>query len=64
MPPESELSALLDERRVFAPSEEFRKQANFADAGIYERAARDPEGFWAEQAKRLDWFAPWSSVLE
>jgi acetyl-CoA synthetase len=64
VPPESQLSALLDERRVFAPSEEFRKQANFADAGIYERAARDPEGFWAEQAKRLDWFAPWSGVLE
>jgi acetyl-CoA synthetase len=22
---------------------------------MYERAQRDPEGFWAEQAKRLDW---------
>ena len=61
---EKSLSALLDERRVFAPSEEFRRQANLSDAAIYERAARDPEGFWAEQAKRLDWFSPWSKVLE
>jgi acetyl-CoA synthetase len=64
VPPESRLSALLDERRVFAPSDEFRRQANFADAGVYERASRDPEGFWAEQAKRLDWFAPWTKILE
>jgi acetyl-CoA synthetase len=63
-PNEKSLSALLDERRVFAPSEEFRRQANFSDAAIYERAARDPEGFWAEQARRLDWFSPWSKVLE
>jgi len=63
-PNEKSLSALLDERRVFAPSEEFRRQANASDPGIYERAARDPEGFWAEEAKRLDWFAPWQKVLE
>jgi acetyl-CoA synthetase len=24
----------------------------------------DPEGFWAEQAKRLDWFKTWDNVLE
>ena len=23
---------------------------------MYERSIRDPEGFWAEQAKRVDWF--------
>jgi hypothetical protein len=22
----------------------------------YERSLRDPDGFWAEQAERLDWF--------
>jgi acetyl-CoA synthetase len=61
---EKSLSALLDERRVFSPSEEFRRQANASDPAIYERATRDPEGFWAEEAKRLDWFAPWQKVLE
>ncbi len=58
------LDALLEERRIFPPSEEFPRQANAADAAIYDRAEKDPEGFWAEQAKRLDWFAPWQQVLE
>ena len=40
---EKSLSALLDERRMFPPSEEFRRQANAADPAIYERAARDPQ---------------------
>ena len=61
---EKSLSALLEERRVFPPSEEFRRQANASDPAIYERAERDPEAFWAEQAKRLDWFTPWQQVLE
>ena len=63
-PPEESLSALLVESRLFPPSEEFRRQANASDPEIYERAGEDPEGFWAEEAKRLDWFAPWKKVLE
>ena len=62
--PEKSLDALLEESRTFPPPGEFHRQANAADAGIYERAARDPEEFWAEQAKRLDWFAPWQQVLD
>ncbi|HEV3276643.1 MAG TPA: acetate--CoA ligase [Terriglobia bacterium] len=58
------LDALLDERRTFVPTEEFRKQANAADPAIYERAAADLESFWAEEAQRLDWFKPWDKVLE
>ncbi|HUI41558.1 MAG TPA: acetate--CoA ligase [Terriglobia bacterium] len=58
------LDVLLDEQRTFAPSEEFRNLANAGDAAIYERAASDLEGFWAEEAKRLDWFKPWDKVLE
>src|SRR5438128_4453012 len=58
------LEALLQERRTFAPSEAFRKQANAGDASVYERARRDLEAFWAEEAKRLEWFAPWNNVLE
>jgi acetyl-CoA synthetase len=61
---EKSLSALLDERRTFPPSEEFRRQANAGDPAIYDRALRDPEGFWADEAKRLDWFTPWNKVLE
>jgi len=64
LPTEKSLSALLDERRTFPPSEEFKKRASWNDPAIYDRAAKDPEGFWAEEAKRLDWFAPWQRVLE
>ncbi|MBN8531240.1 MAG: acetate--CoA ligase [Alphaproteobacteria bacterium] len=28
----------------------------------YDASLRDPEGFWAEQARRLDWFVPWTKV--
>jgi acetyl-CoA synthetase len=63
-PTEENLSALLQEKRLFQPREEFCKNANAGDPGIYERAEKDPEGFWAEEAKRLDWFGPWQAVLE
>ncbi|MCM2282959.1 MAG: acetate--CoA ligase [Bdellovibrionaceae bacterium] len=29
---------------------------------LYERSVRDPEGFWAEQAKSIDWIQPWTRV--
>jgi acetyl-CoA synthetase len=58
------LAALLEENRTFKPSEEFRRQANVQDAMVYERASRDLEAFWGEEAKRLDWFKPWDKVLE
>jgi acetyl-CoA synthetase len=63
-PNEKNMSALLDERRTFPPSDEFKARASWNDPEIYERAANDPEGFWAEQAKNLDWFQPWERVLE
>lgn len=62
--PEKSLSALLDERRTFPPPEDFRRRANVNDPGIYDRALRDPEEFWAGEAKKLDWFTPWQKVLE
>ncbi|HEY4837898.1 MAG TPA: acetate--CoA ligase [Candidatus Acidoferrales bacterium] len=61
---EENLDALLEENRKFPPSEEFRKQANANDPEIYERALRDPETFWAQQAERLDWFTKWAKISE
>jgi len=29
---------------------------------MYARSIDDPEGFWGEQAKRLDWIEPWKTV--
>jgi acetyl-CoA synthetase len=55
---------LLKEERRFAPSEEFKAQANWNDPSIYQTAAEDLEGFWAERARDIDWFKPWDKVLE
>ncbi|QQE80992.1 acetate--CoA ligase [Alicyclobacillus sp. SO9] len=60
----SQLDTLLHEQRTFAPSEEFRKQANFNDPAVYERAAQDPQAYWAEQAANLSWFEDYDKVLE
>jgi acetyl-CoA synthetase len=58
------LVALLKEGRSFPPSDEFRRQANVSDAKIYDEARLNPAGFWAEEARRLDWFENWNNVLE
>jgi len=58
-----QLDTLLSERRRFPPSPAFAAQANATQA-LYDAAARDGEGFWAEQARALDWMRPWDRVLE
>lgn len=47
----------------YPPSPEFAANAN-ATASLYDRAAADREGFWAEQARRLHWAQPWTRVLD
>jgi acetyl-CoA synthetase len=59
-----EINALLNESRVFPPSPEWQKHAVVTDAGVYARAARDPEAFWAEFASELEWIQPWTKVLD
>ncbi len=61
---EKALEALLREERRFSPSQEFRRQANAPEAGIYERAGADAEGFWEGFARELDWFEGWRTVLK
>ena len=56
------LSNLLKEDRRFEPPAELAAHANVT-AEAYAAAERDPEGFWAEQAGRLDWATPWERVL-
>ena len=60
----SDIDVLLQEHRWFPPSEQFSRAANTSSAEIYARADADYEAFWAEQARTLDWFTPWTSVLE
>ncbi len=58
------IEVLSQEDRKFLPSPEFQKQAWAKDESIYEKAAADPESFWAGWAKELQWSQPWKKVLE
>ena len=60
----SEIDALLQENRRFPPSDTWRESAHANDPAIYERAAKDPEAFWAAMARELEWMKPWDTVLE
>jgi len=31
---------------------------------LYRKSLEDPDGYWSEQARALDWFHPWSQVLD
>ena len=58
------IDELLEEGRVFTPSEQFRVSAAVQDSELFARAAADPEAYWAEWASQLDWYEPWEKVLE
>jgi len=58
------IETLLDEQRRFPPPDTFTAQAHVRDITRYERARRDPEGYWADWAKQLEWSRPWDRVLE
>jgi acetyl-CoA synthetase len=60
----NDIDVLMDERRRFPPSEQFRQQAVVRDPSVYQRAAADPEAYWATRARELDWFTPWTRVME
>jgi acetyl-CoA synthetase len=62
--PLAEIADLLQEDRTFKPSPEFCAAANVRDAAVYDRAEADPEGFWANFAKELEWSRPWTRVLD
>jgi acetyl-CoA synthetase len=65
---EENLSSTLRENRVFAPPASFAAAAHVKSLAEYEtlyaRSVADPEGFWAEAAAELHWFAPWTQVLD
>ena len=56
---------MADEQKTFAPTADFIAQANISDAGVYDVAAADSEGWWAKQsAELLQWTKPWDTVCE
>jgi acetyl-CoA synthetase len=65
VPQQAAIEALLEEKRTFPPSENFRAQAVVADDGIYRRAEEDYESLWAELAREfVGWFKEPTKSLE
>jgi len=62
--PSADIADLLQEDRTFPPSKEFRANANINDEGVYARAEKDPEAFWASFASELEWFTPLTKSIE
>jgi len=64
----SGMKSFMSKSRVFPPPEEFRKKAwiNSLDQykKMWEQSVNDPDGFWLEQAKTLDWFKEPTKTLE
>jgi acetyl-CoA synthetase len=61
---DQDLDVLLQEHRKFEPPPEFRARANIKSPEIYDRAAADPERYWAEQADTLEWSTTYTQVLD
>ncbi len=66
--PSNDIQSSLQETRLFPPSSEFSSKAHVGSLAEYtrlcEEAERDPEAFWGSIARELDWFEPWTKVLE
>ena len=62
---EPAIEAYYSEDRTFPPPEAFAAHALVADQSLYEEAERDPEAFWARQARELvTWFDDFDTVCE
>ena len=51
--------------QLHEPNEEVRARAHIDRAGydrLYAQSVNDPDAFWGEQGKRLDWIKPFSKV--
>ncbi len=51
--------------KIYPVPDTWKKNARIDAAAydaLYARARQDPDGFWAEQAQRIDWIAPFSRV--
>ena len=53
------LSSMMEEKRVFYPPLELSEKAYIKSLAeyqdIYQRSIDDPEAFWGESARQLDW---------
>jgi len=62
---QNNIDDLLMENRKFPPSAAFKKNSLAVGTHLYDQAAADDEGFWAQQAADLiDWDQDWHTICE
>ena len=62
---QGQIDHLLQETGQIQPPPELVSQAFLQDyQAAYQRSIDDPEGFWDEAARELDWFKPWDQVFQ
>ncbi|MFC1984615.1 acetate--CoA ligase [Chloroflexota bacterium] len=61
------ITSMMEEKRVFNPPEELKRNAYIKNLDeykrIYQRSIDNPEVFWGELAEQLDWYRKWDKVL-
>ena len=57
----------MDQEPIFQPSQALAKKAHIDAEGyeaLYAESIADPDGFWAEHGKRIDWIKPYSQTSD
>ncbi|MBK3518783.1 acetate--CoA ligase [Carboxylicivirga sp. N1Y132] len=55
----------MDSKKFVFPSEDVKNYATIQSYDdLYDESIADRETFWANEAKRLDWYKPWDKVLD
>ncbi|MDP7375240.1 MAG: acetyl-coenzyme A synthetase N-terminal domain-containing protein, partial [Alphaproteobacteria bacterium] len=57
----------MSENRTFPPSDEGASQAHINIEGYqkaYAESLSDPDAFWAEHGKRIDWIQPYTKISD
>ena len=55
----------MSEVKTYPVDSEFAAKAHIDNANylaMYEQSIEDPDAFWGEHGKRLDWFSPYTRV--
>jgi acetyl-CoA synthetase len=56
---------ISEQDKYYHPSKEIIRHANIRDyETLYRKSIEDREGFWAEEAKKLEWYKKWNKVLD
>jgi acetyl-CoA synthetase len=65
------ITSMLQENRIFEPSEHFRSHIDpiyvpdlKSYHETYQRSIDDPAGFWGDIAKDFHWYRPWKKVVD